>query len=194
MRRIFQEAGIKAETRQMPQAEDVKVRLRQRFFEGLARRAEGTQSPDWTTFASELLGNVEPTALVAALLEDLHLATGRLAGGYQVQVLAPQTRDMPARPKRELPKRVMRERKENGFEPGMARLRLNMGRMDRIVPGHLVRLICTESGLASSAIGAIAIHPSYTFIDVQERVAKKVVAAIDGMEGTKGRRWAVALA
>jgi ATP-dependent RNA helicase DeaD len=59
-------------------------------------------------------------------------------------------------------------------EPGMVRLTLNAGRSHGIQPGDVVGAIAGEAGIPGRAIGAIDIHADETFVDVIDRVLKKM--------------------
>lgn len=62
------------------------------------------------------------------------------------------------------------------MEPGMARLFLNVGSDDNVLPQHIVKAICSRSSLSGRQIGAIAIYGRYTFADVPEAAADEVIA------------------
>ena len=219
------------------------ARLRERFFEELVVQIDAGTADSWREFAAELIKNTEPEGLVAAMLSELQLATGRLSGGYNVEVppappareaigpgaarpAAPRQRptrpelpgdraprpgfgkkvadvaggEKPRRlvaaassdaPEESRPKRASRERQPKDIEPGMVRLQLNIGKVDRVVPGYLVRTICAKAGVTAEALGAISIQARHSFVDVRAQVVNLVVGALDGSKGERGHRWAV---
>ncbi len=63
-------------------------------------------------------------------------------------------------------------------EAGMARLFINVGTDDRVLPRHIVEAICSRSGLSGKQIGAIAIYDRYTFVDVPKESADNVIACL----------------
>jgi len=65
-------------------------------------------------------------------------------------------------------------------EPGMVRLFVSVGRKDRVQPRDIVGAIAGESGIPGRAIGSIDIFDAYSFVDVPERDARKVVQAMSG--------------
>jgi ATP-dependent RNA helicase DeaD len=67
---------------------------------------------------------------------------------------------------------------DTGAEPGMVRLFLNLGRMDRVTPADIVRGIAEASGIAGSLIGLIDIYDRFTFVEVPQDVAHKVLGAV----------------
>jgi len=57
---------------------------------------------------------------------------------------------------------------------------INVGRKDNIHEGALVRLICDKAGIRSNKIGQIALKREFSFVDVDMRVAPKVLNALKG--------------
>jgi ATP-dependent RNA helicase DeaD len=57
---------------------------------------------------------------------------------------------------------------------------INVGRRDNIREGAIVRLICEEAKVRSDKIGQIALKKDFSFFDVDQRVAPKVLAALKG--------------
>ncbi len=51
---------------------------------------------------------------------------------------------------------------------------INVGRMDRINEGAIVRLICSNSGISSSMIGEIDLNRKFSFFEVRKSVADKI--------------------
>jgi ATP-dependent RNA helicase DeaD len=55
---------------------------------------------------------------------------------------------------------------------------INVGRMDKINAGAIVRLICDHSGIRSNKIGQIDLKREFSFFEVEQRVADKVSQSI----------------
>jgi ATP-dependent RNA helicase DeaD len=64
---------------------------------------------------------------------------------------------------------------ETGAEPGMVRLFLNVGRMDRVSPADIVRGLAEGSGISGSVIGLIDIYDRFTFVEMPSDAVKKVL-------------------
>ncbi len=64
---------------------------------------------------------------------------------------------------------------ETGAEPGMTRLFINIGKKDKINPGHIVGAIAGETGLSGKLIGAIDVYDRYTFVEVPTENAQEVM-------------------
>lgn len=193
IRVIAREAKLPFETLPVPQAEAVHRRLRERFFEELLNRIDANAFDDLRAFAAELIENLEPVALVAALLQDVQSATGQLAAGYDVEVPPAARSERVARPLRENPKRENRERAPRPTDVDMQRLRLNLGKAHHLVPGYLVRMICDRAKVKGDVIGAITLFARYSYVDVRREVAPRVVEALSGAEDDLGRRWSVTM-
>jgi ATP-dependent RNA helicase DeaD len=192
IRNIIAEAKLTAETRTVPQGDAVMQKLREKFFENLVNRIDANEFDDFRSFAEGLLQNLDPTSLVAALLQDVQTHTGLLAAGYEVEILKPKRgMDRPERPLRDKPKRGERERGPREMETGMTRLRVGLGKADRMQPGYLVRIICDRAKIKGETIGAISLFARYSLIDVRSDVAGKVLSALRDYSDDRGRRWTV---
>lgn len=65
-----------------------------------------------------------------------------------------------------------------GAEPGMVRLFINVGRLQKIRPEDIVRTIAEEAGISGSSIGMINIYDKFTFAEVPEDVAERVISVM----------------
>ena len=66
---------------------------------------------------------------------------------------------------------------------------INVGRLDNLKEGAIVRLVCDNSGISSKKIGRIELKREFSFFDVEKNVAKKVLKALKGvtLDGRKIR-------
>ncbi len=60
-------------------------------------------------------------------------------------------------------------------EPAVRRFFINIGRLDNINEGAIVRWVCDKSGIRSKKIGQIDLKREFSFFDVDKRVADKVL-------------------
>ncbi len=67
-----------------------------------------------------------------------------------------------------------RERGAFGHEEGMQRFFINIGRMDNLNKGALLRYVCDNTGLKGEDVGRITLENKHSFIDVQEAAAGKI--------------------
>lgn len=68
----------------------------------------------------------------------------------------------------------------SGAEPGMVRLFVNAGRDNNIRPEDIVRTFAGEADIPGSSIGLIKIYSNFSFVEVPEEVAERVVSALHG--------------
>jgi ATP-dependent RNA helicase DeaD len=62
----------------------------------------------------------------------------------------------------------------------MRRFFINVGRMNNIREGAIVRLICDKAGIRSDKIGQINLKHEFSLFDVEKSVASKVLKALKG--------------
>lgn len=74
-----------------------------------------------------------------------------------------------------------------GATPGMVRLFMNIGRMQQIRPQDIVRWIADESGIPGNIIGMINIYDKFTFVEVPEEYAQRVLSCMH-QNMIKGRK------
>ncbi len=80
-----------------------------------------------------------------------------------------------------------------GAKHGMVRLFVTIGRQQNIRPQDLIKSITEETGVSSNAIGDINIYDKFTFVEVPEDAAPRVINILD-RSMFKGKRIAVQLA
>ncbi len=68
-----------------------------------------------------------------------------------------------------------------GMEAGMQRFFINVGRMDDMNKGALLRFVCDNTGLKGENIGRITLEDKHSYIDIQSSSAGKV----QSLNGTK---------
>lgn len=80
-----------------------------------------------------------------------------------------------------------------GTEPGMTRLFINAGRLDRVRPADVVGAIANEAGLPGRAIGAIDIFDEFSFVEVPRETVGRVLGALN-QTTLRGKRLNVEIA
>jgi ATP-dependent RNA helicase DeaD len=74
---------------------------------------------------------------------------------------------------------VISSKMENtGGSPGMVRLFMNIGRSQKIRPEDIVRAFAAEADIPGNIIGVINIYDRFTFVEVPEDVAERVLAVM----------------
>ena len=72
----------------------------------------------------------------------------------------------------------LKVRRRNEIESGMVRLFINVGRNQNVRPGDIVGAIAGEAGISGRLVGAIDLHESYAFVDVDREYAERVLKAM----------------
>ena len=68
----------------------------------------------------------------------------------------------------------------SGAERGMVRLFVNVGRDNNIKPEDIVRTFAGEADIPGNMIGLIKIHSNFSFVEIPEELAERVVSAMHG--------------
>jgi len=104
----------------------------------------------------------------------------------------PTTRDIPAKdaaakipPAKEAPAEPRSAQAPKLAEPTIP-LFVSMGKRQRLRPQELRTLISEKTGILTEELGRVHLFDNYSFIDVQESHAEKIIAATDGIS-FKGR-------
>lgn len=75
---------------------------------------------------------------------------------------------------------------ETGAEPGMVRMFLSLGRMDRVTPSDIVRGLAEGTGISGSVLGLIDIYDRFTFVEMPKDAASTVLKNV-GSVTIRGR-------
>ncbi|MFI3236845.1 MAG: DEAD/DEAH box helicase [Lachnospiraceae bacterium] len=76
--------------------------------------------------------------------------------------------------------------KKTRVESGMTRLFINVGKRDKIKPSNILGAVAGEAKIDGDSIGSIDMYDNYSFVDVPETSAYKVIKAMNGIK-IKGR-------
>ena len=71
------------------------------------------------------------------------------------------------------------KRKKTGKSGKTQRFFINVGRLDKINEGAIVRLICDKSGIGSGMIGEISLNREFSFFEVEKQAAGKVCNSLN---------------
>ncbi|MDD2401111.1 MAG: DEAD/DEAH box helicase [Clostridia bacterium] len=80
-----------------------------------------------------------------------------------------------------------------GAKQGMVRLFFTIGRLQNLYPRDLIKFINEETGIQQNVIGSINIFDKFSFVEVPEDVAYRVIYTMD-RTNFKGKRISVQLA
>jgi len=73
------------------------------------------------------------------------------------------------------------DKTEHRLPGNTQRFFLNVGRLDKLKEGAIVRLVCDKSGISSRKLGQIDLKREFSFFDVEKSVAKKVLKSLKGV-------------
>jgi ATP-dependent RNA helicase DeaD len=151
LRWIERAVGQRIEPRRVPTAADVAARQRERLAATLQELIELEDLESPMALVDELAAYYDPSLIAAAALSLL---------------LEPEPEE------EELPVSAA------GAERGMARLFLNVGSKDGVRPSDIVGAIANEAQIPGKAIGVIEIKDTYSFAEIPEQLAERVVTAL----------------
>ena len=77
--------------------------------------------------------------------------------------------------------------RESHSRGGIVRLFMTIGKLDKIKVADLIKSIASEANIPASKIGNIDVLEKFTFVEVAEEIADKVIHSVDDMM-MKGRR------
>ena len=73
------------------------------------------------------------------------------------------------------------DKAEHRLAGNVQRFFINVGRLDKLKEGAIVRLVCDTSGISSKKLGRIELKREFSFFDVDKRVANKVLKSLKGV-------------
>jgi ATP-dependent RNA helicase DeaD len=158
--------------RNVPTPTDVAARALHLLGERIVSLVEqgAGEEERYAAVASRLLEEHEPERLVAALISTMAdpRSTGGAGGGGGPEMGRPAART--AGGGANFP--------DTGGEAGYVRFFVNIGSRDRATPADFVRTIARQAEIPGGLIGAIDIHESFTFVEVPQDVAQRVMEAM----------------
>lgn len=171
LRFIERVIGKRIKQLRVPTMADVEARRRQAFKDSLVKELEGDGLAPYLLLVDELSEQFDAVEIAAAAIKIATGGTGAAAATPEVK-----------------------RRNDHamagdgvGAEAGMVRLFINIGRQDGVRPGDFVGAIANEAGIAGKEIGAIDLFDTYSFVEVPQVVAPRVVQSL-GRTTIRGRQ------
>jgi len=163
----------------LPTIADVIARRREGFKESLRETVTAGGLEAYTIMVEELSEEYGPTDLAAAAFKLLLSEPER----EQEDKLATDEQEERASERRmdsgggDGPRR---RASSNRFGPerGMARIYIDVGRDDGVRPADFVGAIANEAGVPGRAFGAIDLYERFSFVEVPENMAERVIKAL----------------
>jgi ATP-dependent RNA helicase DeaD len=169
----------------LPTPHDIEAKRAQRFavqLDSVLREADLTNSRD---FVTELVTSGYDIYEITAAAIQMARANEALRPIESIEEVRERSERRAAEKRDSRGERTRRD--EKGFEPGMVRLRLNVGRAHGLRPGDVVGAIAGASGIPGRAIGAIDIHSDQTFVDVKDEHVDRVLARMSKVKVLRGQ-------
>ncbi|HEY3999240.1 MAG TPA: DEAD/DEAH box helicase [Candidatus Xenobia bacterium] len=200
-KQMLRDAGVRVEVRTVPQPVTVRQNLRTRYLETLGSQPAGAA---WKSLASDLLQFLPAEDLIPLLLARDPAARAVLEAGAPVtqvvearpvqpkQTHPKQMHPKQTHPKQAHPKQTLRRGGETSHEAEMVRLKINLGRRDRLTAASLVKLVCTTGEVAAGVLGVITVDQTCTMFDIRADSATQVRNLLNVLS-YKGRQVRVSL-
>jgi ATP-dependent RNA helicase DeaD len=123
-----------------------------------------------------------PPGAPAWVAKKMRPPTATPAASSPVNPTVPSKSEVPVSENAATSRKPKYERKpRTGREPGMAVLRLNVGRAQLITPADIVGKIAGITRLPAATVGAIDIHEDYSLADVTATEAEHVIQKLTGI-------------
>lgn len=174
----------------VPTREDMQAKRDERFMQRLYDQlSQGDLTHERQMVGWMAQGGYDPADVAAAVIRMARAGEGELPAE---EISAPaEARSFrkhsdaaaPAGEKRNY--RSSHAAREDGrpsrkHEPGMVRLKMNLGNEHGLRPGDVVGAIASEVGIPGKAIGDIQIQRTHTFVDVSEKHVRRVLRESSG--------------
>lgn len=157
LKQVERELRLRILRGQLPSAADILERQREVIKRRVLKTLEQDAFADYHTIVADLSADYDPLDIAAAALKLFQ-------EGYKEEA-APESSESMA---------------NTGAEPGMVRLFVNVGRDNNIRPEDIVRTFAGEADIPGSTIGLIRIYSNFTFVEVPEASAERVISAMHG--------------
>lgn len=175
LQRLLGRAGLRAEFCTLPQAEDVRRRLRERFHKYVSEHISYDKNDQYMLLASELLAYLGPNEALAAVLGLLPEAKSVFEAGWDIPV--PKSRREAKAESNKLLRRLA-DKIAASESLGMSFVQLSIGRLDGCSVSSILKLCSEAAGLAKADIGEIDVRSHTSFVEIP---ADAVSSALEGL-------------
>ena len=165
----------------IPAAEEVIMKRVQGQLDRLLATEVSDQVQTWLPAFREQVEHLSKEELLALWL------------GHSMHGLSSNGRDLNAEPSRSasgeksMGTRPGPYQRRGNVERGMQRFSVNLGKMDRLNKGDLLKILCDTSGVRSKYIGRIDMQRQQSFVDVKEQKSAAFAKGFEGLQ-FKGRK------
>ena len=160
----------------LPTIADVIARRREAFKETLREAIASGGLESYTIMVEELGEEYDPLDLAAAAFKLLLSEPDTNQEDTLAAEELYERRDDRGLDRRDGPQR--RQAGRFGPERGMTRIYIDVGRDDGVRPADIVGAIANEAGVPGRAVGAIDLYERFSFVEVPEGMAERVIKAL----------------
>jgi len=127
----------------------------------------------------ELLKEGVRTTLAAGGLDEYLLAVEDLSEEFDISEVAAAAMKLMAERDGVRPATVADATDAGPTERGMTRIFVEIGRKQSVRPGDIVGAIANEARLPGNSVGAIDIYDQFTFVEVEQQNAQRIIDALN---------------
>ena len=178
-KRLVGKAKIDIEIGKLPQAEEVRRRVKADFHKEVTERLASVVNEDYRLLAAELLSYLSPSDSLAAVLSMVPRARAIFTAGCNVSV---QELDRGSRrSKAERNSLLDKAAKKAGAAAaeGMSYIQINLGRSDGINVQAILRMLAEAASLSKTEVGDIELRSHTTFVELPSEEAAAVLEALN---------------
>ncbi len=178
-KRLVGKAKIDIEIGKLPQAEEVRRRIKADFHKEVTERLASAVNEDYRLLAAELLSYLSPSDSLAAVLSMVPRARAIFTAGCNVSV---QELDRGSRrSKAERNSLLDKAAKKAGAAAaeGMSYIQINLGRSDGINVQAILRMLAEAASLSKTEVGDIELRSHTTFVELPSEDAAAVLEALN---------------
>lgn len=177
----------------LPTLKDIEVKQSSKIIETIRGILEEGELEKQIEIVSLLEGEeYSPTHIAAAILK-LYSQENRLDGHQEIDAVDNKNKSDFGRDRRNKPDnnrrdRDRRDRKGGDFKgdrkpsrtlKNSTRIFLNVGKKKGVSPKHILAALCNDAEIPSKDVGNIDVFDKFTFVDISEKSADKVVAKLN---------------
>jgi len=192
LRRLFNEARVEVEWKEVPNAAAVRKKLKKKARRQIHKALDGDQTPPQSEldYAQSLLEGRDAVHIIATLLQQTAAEGPTEPREVTAPVASPRLRKNDARKFEPRPAREFRGKPAGGarFAGGSGpRFTINWGFQGGASPQRLLAHICRRGGISGAQVGQIRVDARTASFDVDARVAADFEQRVRGRDARDPR-------
>ncbi|RVU55134.1 DEAD/DEAH box helicase [Anaerosphaera multitolerans] len=169
------------ERRSLPTLKDIETKQFSKTVEKIRNVLENENLEKQIETVSLLESEEYSATHIAAAILKLYMKDNRLDGHEEIDAVdnskkAPGGRKT-RRDKRDGDQRG--DRKQNRTVKNSTRIFLNVGKKKGVSAKHILSALCNDAGISAKEVGNIDVYDKFTFVDISEKSADKVVSKLN---------------